>query len=115
MFSSWKSDREGHCVDGFSDGLFRYVIYTRFRRRSKVQISCVLYLLERILDVHGEWSMRATILTGDRRYGYDSYMNMIHGLMSSYIFTVSHQRNVPHLFLAVSRMNGRNFDEEACL
>lgn len=103
--SARKSYEAGHTADVVSDAMFRIVFATRSRRRGESRVDGVKKLLDRLLDVHGENSLRTTLLTTDRGYGSEPFHYIVHSRRFSYMFIVSDQKHSYHTFRAASRIS----------
>lgn len=111
LLSSRKADKEGHSADAVADALSRIVFGLRFRRRGETQVDAVKALLSGIFEGKGEDSLNGCMVTADRGYGKESFLNLMasFGVASAFIMPDHILR--AHPFVASSFMNPHRDDD----
>lgn len=84
-----KADKEGHKSDVPANGMFRSVIYSRFRRHGESQVDCVKKLIDLTIDGYGELYSRRLVVTGDWWYGCGGHVSLMHKRELSRIFIIT--------------------------
>ncbi|PXF43284.1 hypothetical protein BWQ96_06981 [Gracilariopsis chorda] len=105
MLSARKADKEGHSADALADALFRIILAIRFRRRGEAQTESVKKLLSTVLDGRGEEANTGCIVTADRGYGKQSFLEILSGFGLSSVFVMPEHLLRVHSFVGLSYLD----------
>lgn len=112
MLSARKADREGHSADAVADALSRVVMALRFRRRGESQVESVGKLLSTLLDGKGQEALNSCVVTADRGYGKESFLNLFTSFGLAAVFVMPDHILRCHPFVASSLLDPLRDDYE---
>lgn len=77
MLSSRMAHKEGHSADLIADAISRIVLAVRFRCGGEPHVQSVHKIMDSAVEGDGEEAVKGCIVTADRGYGKDSFLNMM--------------------------------------
>lgn len=107
-----KADREGHSADTVACAISRVVFALRFRRRGEGQVEAVKRLLTEMFEDVGPEARNSCIVTADRGYGKESFINVMASLGLSSVFIMPDHVLRSHPFVAASFLNPHREEED---